>query len=53
MNINHTNKIFLVTLGTHFNGSNLCQSLLYKTNKVTYFYNFATAKRENTGLNVD
>ena len=47
MNINLTNKKVLVTGGAGFIGSNLCQALLDKNNKVTCLDNFATGKRSN------
>ena len=47
MNINLTNKRVLVTGGAGFIGSNLCQALLDKNNKVTCLDNFATGKKAN------
>ena len=47
MNIELTNKRILVTGGAGFIGSNLCESLLEKGNKVICLDNFATGKREN------
>jgi UDP-N-acetylglucosamine 4-epimerase len=47
MNIELTNKKILVTGGAGFIGSNLCESLLEKGNKVICLDNFATGKREN------
>ena len=47
MNINLTNKKILVTGGAGFIGSNLCEALLEKGNKVVCLDNFATGKREN------
>jgi UDP-N-acetylglucosamine 4-epimerase len=47
MNIGLTNKTILVTGGAGFIGSNLCEALLEKGNKVVCLDNFATGKREN------
>jgi len=47
MNIELSNKTILVTGGTGFIGSNLCEALLEKNNKVVCLDNFATGKREN------
>ena len=47
MNIKLTNKKILVTGGAGFIGSNLCETLLEKGNKVICLDNFATGKREN------
>jgi len=47
MNINLSNKKILVTGGAGFIGSNLCEALLEKGNKVVCLDNFATGKREN------
>ena len=47
MNIELSNKTILVTGGAGFIGSNLCQTLLEKANKVVCLDNFATGKREN------
>ena len=47
MNINIINKKILVTGGAGFIGSNLCEALLEKGNKVVCLDNFATGKREN------
>lgn len=47
MNIELSNKIVLVTGGAGFIGSNLCEALLEKRNKVICLDNFATSKREN------
>jgi len=47
MNIELTNKTILVTGGAGFIGSNLCEALLEKGNKVVCLDNFATGKREN------
>jgi UDP-N-acetylglucosamine/UDP-N-acetylgalactosamine 4-epimerase len=47
MNINLTNNRVLVTGGAGFIGSNLCQALLDKNNKVICLDNFATGKRSN------
>ena len=47
MNIELRNKTILVTGGAGFIGSNLCEALLEKGNKVICLDNFATAKREN------
>ena len=47
MEINFSNKTILVTGGAGFIGSNLCEALLEKTNKVVCLDNFATGKREN------
>lgn len=42
-----TNKSILVTGGAGFIGSNLCEALLDKGNKVVCLDNFATGKRDN------
>ena len=47
MNIELTNKTILVTGGAGFIGSNLCEALLEKENKVVCLDNFATGKRDN------
>ena len=47
MNIELSNKSILVTGGAGFIGSNLCEALLEKGNKVVCLDNFATGKREN------
>ena len=47
MNIELSNKTILVTGGAGFIGSNLCETLLEKKNKVVCLDNFATGKREN------
>ena len=47
MNIELTNKKILVTGGAGFIGSNLCEALLDKGNKVICLDNFSTGKREN------
>ena len=47
MNIELSNKTILVTGGAGFIGSNLCEALLEKANKVVCLDNFATGKREN------
>ena len=47
MNIEIRNKTILVTGGAGFIGSNLCEALLEKGNKVVCLDNFATGKREN------
>lgn len=47
MNIELSNKTILVTGGAGFIGSNLCEVLLKKGNKVFCLENFATGKREN------
>ena len=46
LNLNPNFKI-LVTGGTGFIGSNLCEALLINGNKVTCLDNFATGKKEN------
>jgi UDP-N-acetylglucosamine 4-epimerase len=47
MNIELNNKTILVTGGAGFIGSNLCEALLEKGNRVVCLDNFATGKREN------
>ena len=47
MNIELSNKKILVTGGAGFIGSNLCEALLKKENKVVCLDNFSTGKREN------
>jgi UDP-N-acetylglucosamine 4-epimerase len=47
MNIELSNKKILITGGAGFIGSNLCEALLEKGNKVICLDNFATGKREN------
>jgi UDP-N-acetylglucosamine 4-epimerase len=47
MDANIRNKKVLVTGGAGFIGSNLCEALLDKQNKVVCLDNFATGKREN------
>ncbi len=47
MNIELSNKTILVSGGAGFIGSNLCEALLEKGNKVVCLDNFATGKREN------
>ena len=47
MKINLVDKKILVTGGAGFIGSNLCEALLEKGNKVVCLDNFATGKREN------
>jgi UDP-N-acetylglucosamine 4-epimerase len=47
MNIKLSNKTILVTGGAGFIGSNLCEALLEKGNKVVCLDNFASGKREN------
>jgi UDP-N-acetylglucosamine 4-epimerase len=47
MNTELTNKKILVTGGAGFIGSNLCEALIEKGNKVICLDNFATGKREN------
>ena len=47
MNIEITNKTILVTGGAGFIGSNLCETLIEKGNKVICLDNFATGKKTN------
>lgn len=47
MNIKLSNKNIVVTGGAGFIGSNLCEALLEKGNKVVCLDNFVTGKREN------
>tara|TARA_B100001059_G_scaffold62614_1_gene58498 strand:+ start:973 stop:1956 length:984 start_codon:yes stop_codon:yes gene_type:complete len=47
MKINLNNKTILVTGGAGFIGSNLCEYLIEKENKVICLDNFSTGKREN------
>ena len=47
MNIELSNKTILVTGGAGFIGSNLCEALLEKDNKVVCLDNFATGKIKN------
>jgi UDP-N-acetylglucosamine 4-epimerase len=47
VNIELNNKTILVTGGAGFIGSNLCEALLEKGNKVVCLDNFATGKKEN------
>ena len=47
MNIELINKTVLVTGGAGFIGSNLCEALLERQNKVVCLDNFVTGKREN------
>ena len=47
MEVNLVDKKILVTGGAGFIGSNLCEQLLLKGNKVVCLDNFATGKREN------
>ena len=47
MKTEFTNQTILVTGGAGFIGSNLCEALLNKNNKVVCLDNFATGKREN------
>ena len=47
MDIELSNKTILVTGGAGFIGSNLCEALLEKGNKVVCLDNFATSKIEN------
>ena len=47
MNIKLSNKIILVTGGAGFIGSNLCEALIEKGNKVICLDNFSTGKKEN------
>ena len=54
MKISFSNNKVLVTGGAGFIGSNLCEALLQKGNKVICLDNFATGKRENIAhLTVD
>ena len=48
--MNLVDKKILVTGGAGFIGSNLCEQLLLKGNKVVCLDNFATGKRENLDL---
>ena len=50
MKINLTKKRILITGGAGFIGSNLCEALLNRDNKVVCFDNFVTGKRENIEL---
>ena len=47
MNIELSNKTILVTGGAGFIGSNLCEALIKKGNKVVCFDNFVSGKIEN------
>ena len=47
MKINFSNNKVLVTGGAGFIGSNLCEALIEKGNKVVCLDNFATGKKEN------
>lgn len=47
MKVNIVDKKVLVTGGAGFIGSNLCEHLLFKGNKVVCLDNFATGRREN------
>ena len=47
MNVEISNKTILVTGGAGFIGSNLCEALLEKGNKVVCLDNFVTGKKEN------
>lgn len=47
MNIKLTNKNILVSGGAGFIGSNLCEALINKGNKVVCLDNFSTGNREN------
>ena len=47
MQINFTKNKVLITGGAGFIGSNLCEVLLKKDNKVVCLDNFSTGKREN------
>jgi UDP-N-acetylglucosamine 4-epimerase len=53
MNIELSNKKILVTGGAGFIGSNLCEELLNRGNKVVCLDNFATGKRENVEILLD
>ena len=46
MDINLSNKKILVTGGAGFIGSNLCEELLIRKNKVVCFDNFSTGKKD-------
>jgi len=47
MQIDLSNKKIVVTGGAGFIGSNLCEALLLKNNKVVCLDNFSTGKRDN------